>query len=308
MRIDTVCQTLIDEFRSRPTIRAGSLITTVFGDSIAPRGGTLWLGSLISLMADFGVSERLVRTSVFRLASDGWLESEQCGRKAYYSLTADGRERFRAATNKIYGAPAEAWDGNWSILLLSNLNAVTRDLVRKECGWLGFGSFSTSVMAHPKANAEDLNDTLKRLKVADLVVIMNASTLDSDIAMRMIANESWNLNDIDARYEKFVSQFRRALTAASKGNSMAPKTAFLIRTLLIQDYRTVLLRDPQMPTELVPNDWHGLAAYNLCRNLYGLIYERADEHLTKTIETKDGVLPAPGDAYYQRFGGLRSNK
>jgi len=259
-------------------------------------------------MADFGVSERLVRTSVFRLANDGWLESEQRGRRAYYSLTADGRERFRAATHRIYGAPAEAWDGYWSLLLLSNLNATTRDLVRKECGWLGFGSFSTSVMAHPTPNTEDLNDTLRRLGVADKVVIMTGSTVDSDDAMRRLANESWNLSDIDAKYKKFVKRFWPALNAISSSEFIAPKTAFLLRTLLIQDYRTVLLRDPQMPTALLPSDWNGVAAYRLCRDLYSLIYERADEHLSAAIETKDGVLPAPGGGYHQRFGGLQNNK
>ena len=82
MTTESVCQGLVDEFRSRPTLRAGSLITTVFGDSIAPRGGTVWLGSLISAMAEFGIKERLVRTSVFRLAKDGWLEYNQFGRRS----------------------------------------------------------------------------------------------------------------------------------------------------------------------------------------------------------------------------------
>ena len=94
MSVQTACQTLVDEFRSRPTMRAGSLITTVFGDAIAPRGGTVWLGSLIRALAEFGVSERLVRTSVFRLAKDGWLQSQQLGRRSYYSLTDTGRERI----------------------------------------------------------------------------------------------------------------------------------------------------------------------------------------------------------------------
>ena len=67
MSVQTACQTLVDEFRSRPTLRAGSLITTVFGDAIAPRGGTVWLGSLIRALDGFGINERLVRTSVFRL-------------------------------------------------------------------------------------------------------------------------------------------------------------------------------------------------------------------------------------------------
>ena len=78
---------LVDEFRSRPTIRAGSLIITVFGDAIAPRGGTVWIGSLIRALSDFDISERLVRTSVFRLVRDDWLIASQVGRRSYYSLS-----------------------------------------------------------------------------------------------------------------------------------------------------------------------------------------------------------------------------
>ena len=56
MTIESASKSLVDEFRSRKTLRAGSLITTVFGDAIAPRGGTVWLGSLIRVMADFGIN------------------------------------------------------------------------------------------------------------------------------------------------------------------------------------------------------------------------------------------------------------
>src|SRR5450432_1724828 len=55
--------------------RAKSLIVTVWGDALGPHGGTAWLAGLIRLMAPFGINERLVRTSVFRLAQDGWLDA-----------------------------------------------------------------------------------------------------------------------------------------------------------------------------------------------------------------------------------------
>ncbi len=54
-------------------LRGGSLLITLFGDAIAPRGGAVTLGSLIRLAAPFGLTERLVRTSVARLAREGWL-------------------------------------------------------------------------------------------------------------------------------------------------------------------------------------------------------------------------------------------
>src|SRR5690349_87804 len=59
--------------------RARSLIVTVWGDALAPHGGEAWLAGLIRLLAPFGINERLTRTSVFRLARDGWLEGETHG-------------------------------------------------------------------------------------------------------------------------------------------------------------------------------------------------------------------------------------
>ncbi|MDN5872183.1 MAG: phenylacetic acid degradation operon negative regulatory protein PaaX, partial [Nitrococcus sp.] len=63
-----IVEQLSEEFRACRPVRAGSLIITVYGDAIAPRGGTVWLGSLIALLTPLGLNQRLVRTSVFRLS------------------------------------------------------------------------------------------------------------------------------------------------------------------------------------------------------------------------------------------------
>jgi phenylacetic acid degradation operon negative regulatory protein len=308
MSIESACNLIVEEFRSRPTLRAGSLITTVFGDSIAPRGGTVWLGSLIRAMAEFGVNERLVRTSVFRLVKDGWLQSSQVGRRSFYSLTDAGREKFRTATHRIYGEPATGWDGKWCLLLLSNLDADRKESVRRECGWLGFGALSANVLAHPAPDASDLEVTLKRAGAADDVVVMSSRTVRSETPMRTLAGSAWNLDDIDARYEKFVTMFRPLFAALKKARSVDPCTAFVARTLLIQEYRKVLLRDPQLPHELLPAGWHGTAAYQLCRNLYRGLYHAADDYLSEVMETADGPLPPPAGDYLQRFGGLAGTR
>ncbi|MBT8089204.1 MAG: phenylacetic acid degradation operon negative regulatory protein PaaX [Gammaproteobacteria bacterium] len=307
MSAENACLNLVNEFRSRPTLRSGSLITTVFGDAIAPRGGTVWLGSLIKVLADFGVSERLVRTSVFRLVKDGWLQSDQIGRRSYYSLTDQGRERFEQATHRIYGTPASDWNGEWCLLLLSTLDTETRERVRKECGWLGFGPMSANVLAHPLPDMAELDVTIRRLGVADKLIVMRGTTIKSEAAMRELTRSCWSLDDIDARYRTFVQGFRpliKALSGHSKLSQLSEKSAFVVRTLLIQEYRKVLLRDPWLPAELLPGNWHGAAAYQLCRNLYRRVYAGADAYLDDTIETADGPLPPPGPSFLQRFGGL----
>lgn len=304
MRAETACQELIDEFRSRPTVRAGSLITTVFGDAITPRGGTVWLGSLIRVMADFGISERLVRTSVFRLAKDGWLKSDQIGRRSYYSLTAEGRERFDLATDRIYGTPSLQWDGEWCLLLLSALSTDVKETARKECGWLGFGAMSANVLAHPAPDMAALETSLQRLGIAERVVVMRGTTVRSENAMRELTRSCWNLDDIDARYSAFTTRFRPLMKAMSGASELSEKHSFIVRTLLIQDYRKVLLRDPQLPVELLPADWNGAAAYQLCRNLYRRVHADADAYLDTQLESADGPLPPPAASFMRRFGGL----
>ena len=77
----------IDGLLARLKPNAKSLIVTLFGDAISPHGGVVWLGSLVDLVAPFGLNERVVRTSVFRLSKDGWLTSTQVGRRSAYGLT-----------------------------------------------------------------------------------------------------------------------------------------------------------------------------------------------------------------------------
>ena len=308
MKVETTCKKLLEEFRSRPTLRAGSLITTVFGDSIAPRGGRVWLGSLIKVLDDFGINERLVRTSVFRLSQDGWLQSEQVGRRSYYSLTDEGRERFDQATHRIYGEPNSEWDGNWCLLLLSGLDTAAKELVRKECGWLGFGPLSANVMAHPNPDLADLDITTQRLGITDALVVLNGQTLRNETGMRRLAHSCWNLSDLADRYTDFVRMFRPVLRSVTENTAIPGHTAFVLRTLLIQEYRKVLLRDPLLPAELLPADWQGGAAYQLCRNLYLLLHDAADQHLDTAMETADGPLPPPSGVFWQRFGGLERRR
>ncbi len=306
MTIENSARVLLDEFRSRPTMRAGSLIITVFGDAVLPRGGTVWIGSLIRVLDDFGVSERLVRTSVFRLTRDNWLYVNQVGRRSYYSLTKDGVRRFEQATQRIYGEPRQSWSGDWCLVLLADLDAGQKDTVRKELGWLGFGAISTNVLAHPSPTMSELEQTLRQIGIERDLVVMRGRTLgkNQDDAMRALVHKSWNLDEIDRRYGDFITQFRPVFSAVEKFRNCDDRTAFQIRTLMIQEYRRILLRDPLLPAEMLPARWHGTAAYQLCRNLYRLIYSQADDFMTREFETANGPLPPPAPEFFKRFGGL----
>ena len=295
---------LVDEFRESRPLRTGSLIVTVFGDAIAPRGGSVWLGSLIAALAPFGINQRLVRTSVFRLVREGWLQAEQVGRRSYYSLSPGGRARFREASRRIYAEPRREWPGTWCLALLSGVDAAHRDGVRKELGWLGFAPFSSSVLAHPMPDTGELEERLAAVDGGTDVLLMQASTLgDGDTVLRRLIGEAWSLATLDERYLDFVRRFRPVYQAARRRRSLLPEAAFHVRTLLIHEYRKILLRDPFLPDRLLPDDWNGLAAYQLCRNLYEQVSAATETYLDAALETADGPLPPAGPEFARRFGG-----
>jgi len=310
MSLKSATDGLVAEFRSRPTIRAGSLIITVFGDAILPRGGIVWIGSLIRVLSDFGINERLVRTSVFRLTRDDWLVVDPVGRRSYYGLSSDGAKKFELATLRIYGDPRQIWSGDWCLVLLEGLAAEQKEVLRKEFGWLGFGAISTNVLAHPTPDVADMEATLKRSGVERQLVIMHGTSLGGkqDDAMRALVRKSWNLDELDSRYGSFVQQFRPVFRAAQESGRIERRLAFHIRTLLIQQYRRILLRDPLLPAELLPAGWNGTAAYQLCRNLYRLVYRPADDFMSAEFETAEEPLPPPAPEFYNRFGGLNDGK
>ncbi|HKW81936.1 MAG TPA: phenylacetic acid degradation operon negative regulatory protein PaaX, partial [Casimicrobiaceae bacterium] len=134
---------------SRAPPRAKSLVVTVWGDALAPHGGSVWLSGLIRLLEPLGINERLVRTSVYRLARDGWLSARQRGRRSVYRLTAQGRRRFEHAYRRIY-APPERWDGGWDLIVARpGLGTLPRARLRRELGWEGFAALSGGVYARP---------------------------------------------------------------------------------------------------------------------------------------------------------------
>lgn len=294
---------LISDFRNQQPVRAGSLIITAFGDAIAPRGGEAWTGSLITLLDGFGVNERLVRTSIFRLAQDGWLEAKQVGRKSYYRITPDGERRFAAASRRIYAAGPPAWDGAWCLVIVPEAARDVRDPVRKELGWLGFGSVASNVLAHPSPDIEAVTAALAGLEADSATVMMHASSPPGEFkAMQSLVRECWDLDALAERYRVFLGAFETLGDALMRDGPPPPLQSLQARLLLIHEFRKVLLRAPDLPAELLPADWPGLDARSLCREVYAELLESSEAWLSENVETSAGKLPPASPELAARFG------
>ena len=61
---------IIENLRREPS-RTGSIVITVFGDAVVPRGGSVWLGTLLEFFKALDIDGSVVRTAMSRLAADG---------------------------------------------------------------------------------------------------------------------------------------------------------------------------------------------------------------------------------------------
>lgn len=300
----------VEAFLKDRPIRANSLIITIYGDLIAPHGGAVWLGSFIKLVNVFGINDRLVRTSVFRLAKDNWLTSEHVGRRSYYGLTPTGKRRFEHAHRRIYFQQDAHWEGEWQIVLMSSgdIAPEQREDVRKELLWEGFGMVAPGVLAHPSTDTAPLTDILRSNGVQDKIVVLLAKSLDAHAnkPVRELVKECWNLGVIAQDYQRFLERFGPVLKALKTSDRLDPEQCFVIRTLLMHEYRRTLLRDPQLPEQLLPNDWPGSDARQLCQTLYALTFEEAENHLLSVLETASGRLPEATPHVFKRFGGINT--
>ncbi len=287
-------------------LRANSLIITIFGDTVLPHGGVLSLGSLIDVAQEFGIGERLVRTGVYRLSQEGWLSSTARGRRSFYAITDWGRAKFEEAQSRIYSLGSPGWDNQWQLIkILPQMSQADRQVLRRELTWLGFGQISPTFLVHPSTDSVAVKRTVTELQLENQVFAFRAAMedfIDSATVQTAIA-QAWPLEELESDYRRFTTQFD-GIETGDAIKEMSPRDCFVLRTLLIHDYRRILLKDPQLPDALLDTDWQGRIARKKCSGIYHRIVRRAEDYVALNLESMATPFVAADDLFWQRFGGL----
>ncbi len=287
------------EFGTRPDISARSVLVTIFGDSVVPAGGEIWLGDLIDLVLQFGFNERLVRTSMFRLGAEGWFEVDRVGRRSRYRLTPWAMGEFAAAEARIYGHPAP-WDGQWTLVLveaaagagagpgLAPFNRAGAEAARAVLTGRGFAPVAPGVLAAPRAEPEAVAGWLRAAGTAGAVPIARASFHD----VAVLAGTGWpasafDLEPVSARYRAVVDGYG---PLAASPPDLGDEAAFALRTMLVHELRRARLADPELPPEALPADWPGDGAVAVASAVYHAVAEAAERWLAKVT----GLVVDPG--------------
>ena len=281
MSVPPALQPVLLHMRAEPS-RIWSLIVTVFGDMILPRGGRVWLGTLLEIFAALGAGGNAVRTAMSRLAADGWVERNRVGRNSYYRLAEKGRVTAGAAAGRIYGGRPAAWDGAFAMAVLEGAG-------REVLEAAGYAVLSPGVMVGVAPGVVDAG--------VDAVFLRAAA---DPAGARRLAAQVWPTERLGEGYRRFLGAFRPLQGETDLGDL----EALLGRLLLVHAYRRLVLRDPLLPAVLMPADWPGDEARALCGGLYRVLLPGSERWLDAHGLNEDGTLPAPGIALEERFAGF----
>lgn len=279
---------VLRHLRGEPS-RTWSIIITIYGDAIAPRGGCVWLGTLLAFFKALDISDGVVRTAMSRLASDGWLERSRVGRNSFYRLAAKGGETFRLATEHIYRQRPPRWRGEFDWLLLDNSGE--RERVRADMLEAGFGAPAPGQWIAPAgANIPPIAANALKMRVSG-----------DAAANRALAARSWPLAETAAAYRRFLIAFEPLRLSLAAGARFSDLDALVARVLLIHNYRRIVLRDPILPAEILPEDWPGADARALCADVYGRILPGSERWLDENALDENGAAPRAPKAIFNRF-------
>ncbi len=305
---NTLAEQLVEKYSKSQSVHANSLVLTIFGDYICSHGGTIWLGSIIKMVEPLGISQRLVRTAVYRLTEKGVLQSKQLGRRSFYSLTEKGFRQFSSAAGRIYRYQQTPWDGEWRLVFttLKNISKKDKDKFQNELVWLGFNRLSSGVYAHPLTQVGEVNKIVTEMKLDESVVVMQAKSMGSNPLMSSsnMIKQCFNFDVMKYEYLEFINFFSGILKTAESSKTKSDEMCFLLRTLLIHKYMHILLREPELPNELIPEDCLSHRAREITEKLYKLICHQAETYFMLVGEAESGKLPKVDKEYFTRFGGL----
>jgi phenylacetic acid degradation operon negative regulatory protein len=285
---------LLKQFHARKPARIWSLIVTLYGDAIVPRGGSLWIGSLIELMALFGIDAGHVRTAVSRLASDGWLASTKRGRASYYRLTRSGEAEFLQATQRIYAGVPEMRGEMQAVVI--GPKADDPAALRAALTDAGYAALSPVIHVGFDALPDDLI-------AGEGIFVMLPRRQDR----KALAAAAFRLDDVSQAYRDFVAVFS-PLAEALALKPPAEEDALVARTLMIHAFRRAVLRDPGLPADLLPLDWQGNAARALAGRIYARVVGPSERFLDRHGKTEDGALPPPEPSFSGRFSARTVDK
>ncbi len=251
-----------------------ALIVTVYGLYAREAGGWLSVAALIQLLAQCGVDEPAVRSSIFRLKRRGLLTAAKVSGAAGYELSATARVILDEGDRRIFERRRARAGEGWLVVVFSvpESERDKRHQLRSRLSWLGFGTVSAGVWIAPAHLLEAARGTLVRQGLEPYIELFQSDHLGfASTADRV--REWWDLDRLHELYGSFLSRHGPVLASYRRRRHIDSARAFADYVSALTDWRQLPYLEPGLPLEVLPPGWIGIRAadtfFELRRRLAG---------------------------------------
>lgn len=268
------------EAHDPPAEQPRSLIVTIYGLYAREAGGWISVAALIRLMAELGVDEPAVRSSISRLKRRGILEPERLDRAAGYGLSGRARDILSEGDHRIFRRPAARVEDGWLLAVFSvpERERQKRHMLRSRLAALGFGTAAAGVWIAPHHLYDDTCRTLERLGLTEYVDLFRSDYLAfGDVGQAVTT--WWDLDGLQDLYDEFLRASSPVLSRWRRRRSPDDAQSFADYVRALTRWRRLPYLDPGLPAALLPRTWHGRQAADLFFALQELLAEPAARHV-----------------------------
>lgn len=167
--------------------------------------------------------------------------------KEDFSLTKEGKQRVKSIFPKYFGE--KKWKGEWYLIIydIPEKKRKHRGILRESLKRLGFGQLQASCWISPFNFLGEIEKIVKDYKLSQYVIPAITDRLGKEEA-RILANKIWNLEKINKFYKNLLREFKNKNVDKKK---------------LYFQYLNILRKDPQLPKDLLPENWKGKEAWQM---------------------------------------------
>lgn len=261
----------LQALHARGRLRVWSIVMTIFGDLVQPRGqedaaARLAFSDLGRLTESLGIAPGALRTAMSRLTKEGWLERHKEGRNAWYQLSPSGEASTQSAGQRIYARHEPQPIEHWRLDVFKDAEAAARA--------------RGSEVQIPVGDQLVLTPLMRGAGEDELVVGGASLALEG----RLIERPDWLLDSlvepsVTQDYHELATLLEPLAADLPSLQALAPHDAAVLRCLLLHFWRRLVLKHRSLPASLLPDDWPGLRCSALMPQLYAALWPASEAWL-----------------------------
>ena len=183
--------------------------------------------------------------------------------KIQIRLTEQGKRYIKKHQESEWRLPS-TWDKKWRLVVfdIPEEKRILRDHLRRYLKILGFGKVQRSIWISPYNFIKEIRKYTDKLKLSGYVFQITADEFQG-FSESILVQTFWNIKDIHNKYlaliERYTEKQKELVEQFQKNPRQKDKdiSRRVLKEHLIWDYQSILVRDPPLPSELLPENWGG---------------------------------------------------